>query len=602
MTALKKFRQHDYSSFFTIDGSHPWKKLGNAGCVEYKVRNLDTGRVGYFNFDLAKEMGLIDKNHPHRMNHELEQTLLQSFNLRIINEYDIDKNLFANDALPNKVMATRYLQLQHKNKRGETSGDGRGIWNGIWKNKGITWDISSRGTGVTKLSPGAVEATRPLKTGCTTYGYGCGLVEIDELYASILSSELLHRQRIPTERVLCVIDHGNGTGIGVRAGKNLLRPAHIFRFLKSNDLKNLRLSFDYQINREINNKTFIPKENNLNIYNNYLDYLCESLARFSAKLDRLYVFAWLAWDGDNMMTNGGIIDYGSIRQFGLRHDGYRYDDVDRFSTSINEQKEQTKYIFQTFIQIVDYILSGKKRSLEQFKNHKLINKFEEYYIDEQINCLAWQIGFSKEQTEYIKKNDLSKITKILLNIQFLEKLKFTKIESLADGINKPSYLNINKFLRELPLIFLSEGTFDPKKSSLKTAIFSDLAFKKRYKLHDTFQKNILEICKEYTHLLLNLTKNDFLKAMALCPDLADNAEKRTPPLRPTGNAINLIVDLITRKRKRGLNDQQTQSVIDIFLNNFTFDSTPQVVRQPTMLENELLNQFFKICLDHNEDI
>jgi hypothetical protein len=55
-------------------------------------------------------------------------------------------------------MATRYLQTQHRNKQGKTSGDGRSIWNGYLKSDNLTFDISSRGTGATILSPGAQEA------------------------------------------------------------------------------------------------------------------------------------------------------------------------------------------------------------------------------------------------------------------------------------------------------------------------------------------------------------------------------------------------------------------------------------------------------------
>ena len=55
-------------------------------------------------------------------------------------------------------MATRYLQTQHHNKQGKTSGDGRSIWNGYVKSENLIFDISSRGTGATILSPGAQNA------------------------------------------------------------------------------------------------------------------------------------------------------------------------------------------------------------------------------------------------------------------------------------------------------------------------------------------------------------------------------------------------------------------------------------------------------------
>jgi hypothetical protein len=122
--------------------------------------------VAYFNFNLAKEMGLIPESHEHKLNAKLESKILETFNLRIINEYDLshNKHYSKDDVKPFPYMATRYLQLQHEDKTGSTSGDGRGIWNGSINYKGTTWDVSSRGTGVTALSPGAVKAGRPLET------------------------------------------------------------------------------------------------------------------------------------------------------------------------------------------------------------------------------------------------------------------------------------------------------------------------------------------------------------------------------------------------------------------------------------------------------
>ena len=63
-----------------------------------------------------------------------------------------------------------------------------------------------------------------------------------------------------------------------------------------------------------------------------------------------------------MLIDAGIIDYGSIRQFGLRHDEYRYDDVERFSTNLNEQNRKLGFIIQTFAQLVDFLQNKTKIS------------------------------------------------------------------------------------------------------------------------------------------------------------------------------------------------------------------------------------------------
>src|SRR5262249_27737447 len=141
-------------------------------------------------------------------------------------------------------------------KRGLTSGDGRGIWNGsVRTHRGITYDISSRGTGATCLSPGAQLANGPVKTGDDSWGYSCGTADLDEGLATAGVGGIFHRDGVPPERRLAVIDFPQeGTAIGVRASPNLIRPAHIFRYLKQGRHAELRASFDYFIERQVRNR------------------------------------------------------------------------------------------------------------------------------------------------------------------------------------------------------------------------------------------------------------------------------------------------------------------------------------------------------------
>ena len=81
-----------------------------------------------------------------------------------------------------------------------------------------------------------------------------------------------------------------------------------------------------------------------------LKYLAKQYAIFSALLEREYIFSWFAWDGDNMLAFAGLLDYGSIRQFAARHDKYRFDDEDRFSTTLSEQSYWCRKILQYFVQ------------------------------------------------------------------------------------------------------------------------------------------------------------------------------------------------------------------------------------------------------------
>ena len=71
----------------------------------------------------------------------------------------------------------------------------------------------------------------------------------------------------------------------------------------------------------------------------FLESFTTRFAEISADFEDNYIFCWLDWDGDNILMDGSIIDYGSVRQFGLFHSEYRYDDIDRYSTNIVEQKK-----------------------------------------------------------------------------------------------------------------------------------------------------------------------------------------------------------------------------------------------------------------------
>jgi len=244
-----------YEKFKELDGTHPWRAVSPDGFVDYQARYRSQGRVLYFNFPLAKEMDLIPEDHSGVIDKELEQAVLEAFSLRIINEHDlkVGKKYPPETIRPNPYMATRYLQTQHHNKQGKTSGDGRSIWNGFLKTKRLTFDVSSRGTGATILSPGAQKSDGAVKTGDESYGYSSGLADLEEMLGSAVMSEIFYRQGIPTERCLAVIGFPDGAAIGVRSAPNLIRPAHIFRYLKQNRHAEMKAAVDYFIEREIEN-------------------------------------------------------------------------------------------------------------------------------------------------------------------------------------------------------------------------------------------------------------------------------------------------------------------------------------------------------------
>ncbi len=449
-----------YEKFNELDGTHPWRNVSPDGYVDYRARYRPQGRVLFFNFPLAREMGLVPQDHPASLNKELEQAILDTFSLRIINEYDVEQGTrFSPESVrPNAFMATRYLQTQHRNKQGKTSGDGRSIWNGCLRNDNFTFDVSSRGTGATILSPGAQEANSAVATGDTTRDYASGMAYLDEMLGSAVMSEIFYRQGIPTERCLAVIGFPDTSAIGVRSAPNLIRPAHIFRYLKQARHAEVKASVDYFIDREIENGIWTMPDDPAQRYTTALDYFARNYAKLAALLEEEYIFNWLSWDGDNMLASGAILDYGSIRQFAAKHDKYRFKDLDRYSASLAEQRGWARTLVQVFAQAMDFIDTAEKKNLNNFKNAECLRVFDEAFAMERNQRMLWRIGFTPEQITYLMQNAQREVRDFDRSLSYFEDRKVSKgIEKLPDGFTHNPVFLIRNLLRTLSGYYLSQA-------------------------------------------------------------------------------------------------------------------------------------------------
>lgn len=608
-TAVKTHRNLNqdshYRKFDSINGEHPWIKAVPSGAVTYRVRELNQGKVVYFNYILAKEMGLIPDSHPHLMNASLESRVLETFSLQIINEYDeLSKKRFDQNTIkPNRYMATRYLQLQHSNKQGKTSGDGRGIWNGTVSHRGQIWDVSSRGTGVTCLAPGSVEAQKPLKTGGTQFGYGCGLAEIDELLGAAIMAEAFHLQGIPTERVLCVIDLGKGVGIGVRASQNLIRPAHLFRLLKMENHTELKAAYDYLIERQIQNKRWLFTEKG-DVYDQSLKKMALSFSSFTALLDRDYIFAWLDWDGDNVLADAGIIDYGSVRQFGARHDQYRYDDIERFSTNLNEQKAKAKLIIQVFAQLTDFVKTGRKKALKDFSHHPSVSEFNKNFEIARNERLLYRVGFDQAQRKKIL-SQASYFEEFERLYSYFERAKISGSPiKVSDGVNHPPLFNMRTFLREIPKL-LNHDLIINEEILIKNCLSSFIKVKnyKIAKKHQAKLKRMIEVYRLMVETASAANNQKQILGKIIAHSNILNSEKRI-----TGNALINIVNYILSEKKKGLSPVGIQRVIDKLI--FEHADMPEAqtsryykkdLRKP-LLPAEMNRQLLKLVLEFKDDI
>lgn len=594
--------QMTYPALAKIDGSHSWQQAVPDSYVLYPVRELQEGDVLYFNFELAKEMGLIPESHPRILNPELKKQLLETFALRIINEFDQQNNVRFHPKVikKNQYMATRYLQLQHADKTGRTSGDGRGIWNGEVQHKGKTWDVSSRGTGVTALSPGAVAAGKPLQTGNTEHGYGCGLAELDELFAAAIMAEAFHHRGINTERMLCIVDLGNGYGIGVRAATNLLRPAHFFCYLKQNNLEMLKKCLDYFIERERKNGSKGVLLTGPKKYDALLSHIVDKFSRFTALLDREYIFAWLDWDGDNVLATAGIIDYGSIRQFGLRHDQYRYDDVERYSTNLNEQKLKAQGIIQTFCQAIEYVKLGEKPPLEACANHAGISEFKKLLEERIFHRFLQQTGLSDRMISELKPQQVKIAEKIFATFRRLESHKtFRKLRAVGDGINRPAILNMR-----LGLIYLASCFQDgerPKPVHFFNYVVCGSARGKDKHMSYSLKKKIQGFVNDYFQLFESLGMTPGHQKMQRVFERCSAANR---PNRMTGDGLILVVEKIMNIKKHG---RAPSELIQAVIDNMVQDQSPAEIIDPEDTEHadrlKRITQDLRSIIDgHRESI
>jgi uncharacterized protein YdiU (UPF0061 family) len=546
--------KRSYVNFSQLNGEHAFKKQVPGGRVEYKARYRKGGKVAFFNFDLAKEMGLIAKSHPHVLNADLEREILETFSLTIINEYDLINNIKfpEEDIYPHTFMATRYLQLQHPDKMGRTSGDGRTIWNGSVRSNGITWDVSSCGTGGTKLSPACNINKKFYQTGDPSISYGCGLSEVSEGLETLFFSEVLGRNGFRTERVLAILEYDKGIAINVRANPNLMRPSHFFGHLKQGNYETLKQVADYHISRQIENRAW--EQTSFKSDKEKYYYLAQQVAKaFSetaAKFEDEYIFCWLDWDGDNILMDGGIIDYGSIRQFGLFHAEYRYDDVQRYSTTILEQRQKARYIVQCFIQIADFLTTKKKKSLSHFRKHALMQYFDKNFIDCKNRNLLQKIGFKKAHTDHLLKNYLPKVTKFRQTFSYFERSKSKRAAyKVPDGINRDALFCMRDILRELPQIYLTRDS-NLSHAEFIEIIKSSYARKSDLKLTDLRKKQINRFQSLYSGLItsvlkdFNLTRSQFMLELTMRSSVINKYD------RVTGDSITFIVQKVMKHRPK----------------------------------------------------
>ena len=586
--------QDEYSRFERLSGSHAYKKAVPGGFVDYAARRLPGGEVVWFNFNLAREMGLVPSRHADTLNARLRRRILDTFCLTIINEYELNRGRgYEKDRLPGTYMATRYLQLQHPGRTGQTSGDGRSIWNGSITHRNMRWDVSSCGTGVTRLCPATAEEGRFFKTGNNDASYACGTSSVQEGLSSALMSETFHRNGIATERVLAVIALANGYAITVRAARNLIRPSHFFVWLKQNNLENLRAVADLHIERQIRNGEFLEKPG-MRRYARLAEQVATDFARAVARFETDYIFCWLDWDGDNCLVDGGIIDYGSVRQFGLFHREYRFDDGPRWSTSILEQRRKARYIVQSFAQIRDFIVDGRKKPLRDYASDSVVRLFDETFKHERRRLLLHNIGLPAAACEALARNEVDAVERFRRAHGYFERARVARGPvRVGDGLSWNAIFSTRDLLRELPDQLLRKAERFTAEEFIEIAA-SSYASRRDRKITVSRRRMASEFQRSYW-ILIELAAKHLKRSEAWTLSAAAHRSAVINRFdRITGDAALYAAQRLIRARRR-LSERELHGVVERYLALQT--RNPDRTDRPNPLKGPNAKRVFDSLLD-----
>ena len=115
-------------------------------------------------------------------------------------------------------------------------------------------------------------------------------------------------------------------------------------------------------------------------------------------------------------------------------------------------------VVEVFAQTMDFIETGEKKNLGEFKNADCLRVFDEAFAMERDQHMLWRIGFTPEQIAYLMTNAQKQIRDFDRSLSYFEDRKVSKgIEKLPDGFTHNPVFLIRNLLRTLPGYYLSQA-------------------------------------------------------------------------------------------------------------------------------------------------
>ncbi|MEO5668594.1 MAG: hypothetical protein ABIR96_11085, partial [Bdellovibrionota bacterium] len=410
-----------------------------------------------------------------------------------------------------------------------------------------------------------------------------------------------HKSGTPTERTLAVLRFKDGTSINVRVGENLLRPAHMFRYLKAGERDNLKALVDYHVSREKKNGRWQNESAMSDSYSQLLDIFCRDFARSAALFEREYIFCWLDWDGDNiLMSEASILDYGSVRQFGLFHRDYRYDDVERWSTNIPEQKSKARYLVQTFAQMIDYLRTGDKKSVRSFANDPILDLFEKRFAFYKKKLLLRNVGFSEKHQNFLLQKQPKLIRHFEKLFEHFERLQSAKgVYEVDDGITSDAVFCMRDVLREIPKLYLARDEAVTDATFIEIAK-SSYAAKKDLVLTASRSRHIQHFQTAYRKLLSSVADSERRSFHRMLLEITMRSSLINRHDRITGNGIIRVADHLVKK-KVAIRSSELLSLLPEFI-RYQVQGLEVSPRNHSTNSEPVLRRLIQIVQDSREEI
>ncbi|MGZ3694767.1 MAG: hypothetical protein ACXWQO_11330, partial [Bdellovibrionota bacterium] len=255
-------------------------------------------------------------------------------------------------------------------------------------------------------------------------------------------------------------------------------------------------------------------------------------------------------------------DYGSIRQFGLCHHQYRYNDVQRFSTNLKEQKQKARNLVQTFIQLVDFVRTGEKKHVKAFGEDPMLKLFDKTYTDSLSSALLRRVGLSEAQCKRVMASRPKLAKHFEKAYRFFERQDANRgLRRTPDGINDPAIFCMRTLLRELPKQLLLREQSLPAKDFLEL-MQTPFLTKKALKNADRFSGAVKNFQAYYLELIAYASKGKSLKRGVL--ECAMRAGDQNQTQFATGDGIIYVVDYLLARRK-DITRAEFLRIIDAFI-------------------------------------